>query len=304
MKDLPLIIIFAMEGYLDGRKKKFISELIKRPRQRKESGLYVVDGPKMISELCEEDTEEIYVTKEFLSSANAPLCFGLLQKVSYTVITEQEMKQISDTATPQGIIALVKQRRINTLKDFMEFSGRYARKISEGKVAKKNDYACEPLLLILETIQDPGNLGTIIRAAEASGVTGIIASRDTVDIYSPKVVRSTMGAMLRMPYIAVEDLGKAVGALKAGIYTEGRKVDVYAAHLEGSSDYAKTDYTKPSAVMIGNESKGLSSELANMADSYIIIPMLGATESLNAAVAASVICFEAARQRRYAIRHI
>ncbi len=152
--------------------------------------------------------------------------------------------------------------------------------------------------LMLETIQDPGNLGTILRAAEAAGVTGVIMNRETVDVYSPKVVRSTMGAVLRVPFLTVEDLGKCVEGLRAGAFTGGEPVRVLAAHLKGAVDYTAEDYCRPCAVMIGNESRGLSDELADLSDSRILIPMCGSVESLNAAMAATVIAFEAARQRR------
>ena len=107
-----------------------------------------------------------------------------------------------------------------------------------------------------------------------------------------------MGAVLRLPYIAVADLKRAVISLKNGDFTGGENVRLYAAHLDGARDYAEVDYTAPSAVMIGNESRGLSDEITELSDERILIPMCGHTESLNAAIAASVISFEASRQRR------
>ena len=264
---------------MDGRNKKFITELMKKAATRRSSGLYVVEGPKMAGELPVQDAENVYVTKSFLSSEHADLCSGLLRSVSYEVIQDSEMKQISDTVTPQGILVVARQRHIKGIRAITELTD-------------------NPLLLILETIQDPGNLGTIIRMTEAAGVSGIIVNRETVDIYSPKVVRSTMGALLRMPIVTVDDEVKAAEGLRNGAYTEGRPVRIYAARLDGAVDYASVDFCGPTAIMIGNEAHGLSDELSAAADSNIIIPMCGTTESLNAAVAAAVISFEAARQRR------
>jgi TrmH family RNA methyltransferase len=149
-----------------------------------------------------------------------------------------------------------------------------------------------PLLLVLDQIQDPGNLGTIVRTAEGAGVTGIVMSQDCVDMYNPKVVRSTMGAAYRVPFCYVDDLAEEVKQMKeAGICT-------YAAHLGGKNSYDEEDYRKASAFLIGNEGNGLRDEVADQAQVYIRIPMKGQVESLNAAVATAILTFEAARQRR------
>lgn len=273
---------------MDGRNKKFILELQKKPKLRRESGLYTIDGPKMAGEIDAADVEEIYITKEFIGSRHFHECEELIKQKRYNVISDSEMKQISDTVSPQGILVVARQKKYKGLAAFSEAAMSYAGKMS----------IRAPFFIILETLQDPGNLGTIIRAGEAAGVTGIIADTETVDIYSPKVVRSTMGAILRLPYIAVADLKRAVVSLRNGDFTGGENVRLYAAHLDGARDYAEVDYTVPSAVMIGNESRGLSDEITELSDERILIPMCGHTESLNAAIAASVISFEASRQRR------
>lgn len=264
---------------VDGRNRKFILELQKKPRLRRESGLYIIDGPKMAGEIDPRDAEEIYVTRTFLTSENSAACTALLKERPYSVIQDSEMKQISDTVSPQGILVVARQRRQYGIREMLSGTER-------------------PLILMLETMQDPGNLGTVVRTAEAAGVTGIIMNRETVDIYSPKVVRSTMGALLRVPFIVVGDLTLAADRLAAGEYTSGRPVRLFAAHLDGAEDYAAVDYSGSCCIMIGNESRGLSRELTSRADQKILIPMCGSTESLNAAVAAAVISFEAARQRR------
>lgn len=132
----------------------------------------------------------------------------------------------------------------------------------------------------------------ILRAGEGAGVTGVVMDANTADIYNPKVIRSTMGSVLRMPFVYAEDLHETLETLKQ------KKVRLFAAHLKGKNAYDLEDYTGDTAFLIGNEANGLTDETAAMADTYVRIPMEGRVESLNAAVAASVLMFEAARQRR------
>lgn len=235
----------------------------------------------MCAEIPPEEVEELFVTREFLTSGNAEICEPLLRQCGFTEVTEQEMKQVSDTVTPQGILALVRQKRVRGLSELLKNANR------------------TPLLILLETIQDPGNLGTIVRAAEAAGATGILMNRECVDIYSPKVVRSTMGSLFRVPFLIVEDLTEACRRLKQENGQGGDPgLKLYAAHLKGAKEYTLADYRIPCALMIGNEGKGLTDALTEQADAAIKIPMSGSVESLNAAMAAAIILFEASRQRR------
>ena len=149
-----------------------------------------------------------------------------------------------------------------------------------------------PLLLILEDIQDPGNLGTMVRTAEGAGVDGVIMTKATVDIYNPKTIRSTMGSIYRMPTIYIEDTVKLLELFKE------KGIKSYAAHLDGKNSYDKEDYCTGTAILIGNEGNGLRDEVSNKADIWVRIPMEGQVESLNAAIAASILMFEVARQRR------
>ena len=149
-----------------------------------------------------------------------------------------------------------------------------------------------PLMLVLENLQDPGNLGTMMRTAEGAGVTGVLLSRGCVDIYNPKTIRSTMGSIYRVPFLYTDDLLADMDKLhEKGIRT-------YAAHLKGKGYYDEESYQGPTAFLIGNEGNGLSDELSDKAKQYIKIPMEGQLESLNAAVAAAILMYEASRQRR------
>ena len=149
------------------------------------------------------------------------------------------------------------------------------------------------LLMILEDLQDPGNLGTILRTGEGAGVTGIILSKNSVDIYNPKVIRSTMGSVYRVPFCYTSSIREEILP-----WLREKKITGYAAHLEGKNSYDREDYTKGTAFFIGNEGNGLSRELSEKADIWIRIPMEGQVESLNAAMASGILMYEAYRQRR------
>ena len=198
-----------------------------------------------------------------------------LLPVKPEVVSDEVFARMSDTQSPQGVLAVLKQPGY-TLEQILD----------GGKKA--------PLLLLLEHLQDPGNLGTILRSAEGAGVSGVILSADSVDLFNPKVVRSTMGAIFRLPFFYAENFSQTICEIKK------KGIRIFAADLEGSRDYDLEDYTAPSAFLIGNESRGLSEEAKALADRRIFIPMEGKLESLNAAVSAAVLVYEGARQRRRA----
>ena len=147
------------------------------------------------------------------------------------------------------------------------------------------------LYLLLENIQDPGNLGTMFRTGEGAGVDGIFMSKETVDLYNPKTIRSTMGSVFRVPFCYVDSLPDTIEMLRA------KGVMVFAAHLKGEKLYHQLSFLGGSAFLIGNEGNGLTKECADKADAYLKIPMEGKLESLNAAVSAAILMYEAKRQR-------
>ena len=144
----------------------------------------------------------------------------------------------------------------------------------------------------LEDLQDPGKAGTIIRTGEGAGVSGVFLTKTCVDITNPKVIRATMGSVYRIPFFYVED----VVSLKQKL--QGRGIRFFAAHLQGKNSYDRESYEDGTAFLIGNEGKGLTDQAADAADCLIRIPMCGQVESLNAAMAAGILMYEAARQRR------
>ena len=244
---------------------KAVIELKKKARARNEQGLFVVEGVRMAAELPKDQVKSVYVSETFAKDpANAAF---LAEYPGYELVSDQVFAAMSDTQTPQGVLALVRQ-----------FS------YGMDEILKSDRPAH---LMVLENLQDPGNLGTILRAGEGAGITGL-----TVDIYNPKVIRSTMGSVFRVPFFYTDDLEQTVLDLKA------RGIRVFAAHLAGKNNYEQEDYTGNTAFLIGNEGNGLTEKLSSMADTWVKIPMAGKVESLNAAIAASILMFETARQRR------
>ena len=259
---------------------KELSQIQKKSKVRSREGVFVAEGIRMVRETPYDRLVSLYFSESFekkygrevldaISGGDAKIREQIRKKTE--ILSDPVFSYVSDTKTPQGVLAVVRQ---------MEYTLEH---MTEGVV---------PHLMILDNLQDPGNLGTIFRTAEAAGVTGIVMSRDCVDIYNPKTIRSTMGALYRMPFVYVEDLGETILNLKE------KKIRSYAAHLDGKNMYDKEDYRKGTAFLIGNEGNGLRKEIAECADTWIRIPMCGQVESLNAAVAATVLMFEVSRQRR------
>lgn len=250
---------------------KNIIQLQTKTKARNRQSCFVVEGLRLYLEVPKEALVKTYVSAVFFSGADVSLK-RQVEASDYELVEDEVFKRISDTMTPQGILAVVKKKEL-FIKDMLE--------------AQSQD---RKLFLMLEDIQDPGNLGTIIRTAEGAGVSGVIMSDKTVDIYNPKVVRSTMGSIFRVPFIYVDNLADVADNLKKS------GIKLYAAHLKGSRNYFEMDYSKSSAFLIGNEGNGLSDALAEKADALIKIPMFGQIESLNAASAATILMYEALRQ--------
>lgn len=251
---------------------KEVIQLEQKAKARREQQLFIAEGIKMFLEAPEDTIKKVYVSETF--SRQMPMaCREKLTAIHSPceTVSDEVFQKMADTKTPQGILCVMNQQ-FYTLESMFEMPN--------------------PMLMILEDIQDPGNLGTIFRAAEGAGVTGVIMSGNTADIYNPKTIRSTMGSVYRMPFLYAECLDIIIEKLQK------RKIAVYAAHLQGAKVYDTCDYRHGTAFLIGNEANGLQEETAKKADAAIKIPMAGEVESLNAAVAASILMYEAARQRR------
>ena len=247
---------------------KNLAQLLKKSKERRNQKCFVVEGTKMCMEAPRLWLRQIYVSKSYLQKEEHR---QTLMDYPYEVVEDRVFAAVSDTMTPQGILAVVEIPRYE-LEELL--------------------HGNQTQLLILESIQDPGNLGTMIRTGEGAGMTGIIMNKTTADLFNPKTIRSTMGSIYRVPYLIAENLPETIRLIKK------QGVSLYAAHLKGTCAYDEKDYTKACGFLIGNEGNGLTDEIANLADAYIKIPMEGQVESLNAAISASLLLYECHRQRR------
>ena len=253
-----------MEHYIDSAHNKIIKEInsLKNKRDREKKGLFVLEGERLVSEINSEwNVKYIAVSESFTGKAEAERVYR---------IKDSLFEKISDTVTPQGILAVCE-----------------IREFSVEDIDSRND----PFFVIFENVTDPGNMGTIIRTADAAGADGIFVTKGCVDIYNPKVIRATMGSVFHLPIYRNVNGTQVVRELKNnGIVTLG-------AHLKGEKTPYEINMTKGCAVIIGNEANGLSDEISSEADHLVKIPMPGKAESMNAGIAAGILIYEAVRQR-------
>lgn len=254
-------------------KVKYLNKLY-RSRNRRKEGVFILEGKRLIEAASAggADFKKVFLTPAFFkSAANDNLLADLKLKADFIYITESLLKETASTVNPQGILAVV-----------------------EESVFKGNDfYQKADKILLLDRIQDPGNMGTMIRTAVAAGFDGIIALKGSVDIYNQKVIRASMGGIFS---IAIRQKLSQADFL-AEIAKEAAEYELLAADIEAKEYHFEHNYGKQLILMIGNEANGLDSKLMKAATSKIKIPLAGEIESLNAAVAASVIAFEILSQQ-------
>ena len=243
---------------------------LKEKKYRDQENCYIIEGVKLIKEAIQENAKiKLIIICDDCKQEN-----DLESEIKYEIakyecisVSEKIFLSLTNVVNPQGILAVIERE----------------------KQAEKIDYN-EDLYLILDDIQDPGNMGTILRTADSLNMKQIIVSKDCADAYNPKVVRSTMGAIFRVKVIECENLENVVKEMKK------RKIKVYATDLATDKSIYDVNYNK-SAIIIGNEANGVSKNLLDLATQKIKIPMIGKTESLNAAVATGIILYEAIRNR-------
>ena len=243
---------------------------LKNKKYRNEFNEYIIEGLKLIKEAIQEkaNIKRILITEETLNNSFiSDFIKNELNNLECYIVTSAIIKLIIDVETPQGIVAVIEKNNILDLIDYT------------------NDF-----ILVLDDIQDPGNLGTIIRTADSCNIKQILVSKGTVDAFNPKVIRSTMGAIFRVSIIECENLAKTLENLKKNNYR------IISTALDSSKSIYDINF-KRTALVIGNEANGVSKPVLDITDEKAIIPMLGKTESLNASVAAGVIMYEYVRQK-------
>lgn len=240
---------------------KKVMQLQKKKAVRKKEGLFIVEGIRAIKEIPENYPIEYYITTMGYPMEQLPS----RQDTKWIVVPDAIYTHISETTTPQGIMAVVK--------------------MPEHSLARV-EISDPCFYLVLENLQDPGNLGTIIRTAHAFNVDGIFVTKGSVDAYSPKVIRSTMGSIFHVPVITDIEAEDIVSYLKQ------HKIQIYTTCLQDAIPLKNISFQKPMALVIGNEGNGVSDLMKQMADYKMIIPMPGGSESLNASIAASICIYE------------
>ncbi len=243
---------------------------LKNKKSRRVFNEYILEGSKIISEAIDEkaNIKNIIVSEDAINSELITRYLnGKLNDFDCIVVSKAILKQITDVENPQGIVAIVQKK---------------------GNINKINYN--EDFILAIDNIQDPGNLGTIIRTADSCNIKQILVSKGTVDVFNPKVIRSTMGAIFRVNIIECDNLVDTLKKIKLNNYK------VVSTSLSSSKSIYDLDL-KRKVIVIGNEANGISEEILNISDERAIIPMFGKTESLNASIAAGVIMYEYVRQK-------
>ncbi len=247
-------------------KVRYVRSLHRRSVRHREKR-FIVEGLRLTEEMNEAGQKPAFIfhTEAFSAKPRGRSLLEALCASGCEVLTvsDEVMRTMADTKTPQGILAVLR---------FPQSAPHES-----------------PLILVLDRLRDPGNLGSILRSAEAAGVGEVFTIKGTVDVFSPKVVRGAMGAHFRLPILHDRKWDEVERQL------EGRQVVL--ADPEGELAYYEVDWTRPSAVIVGGEAHGPGRQARELAVATVTIPMRGGAESLNAAVATSIILFEAARQR-------
>ena len=257
---------------ISSKDNEFIKHIkkLKDKKYRDESNEYIIEGIKLIEEAVKEQEKikKIIVCENTTKTYEIPTNVRLeIAKYECIYVTEKIFNSITQVTNPQGVMAIIEKSPENQEIDFTQ-----------------------DLIVILDDVQDPGNLGTILRTIDSIGLSQVIVSKDTADCYNPKVVRSTMGAIFRVKVIECEDLEKTLKEMKK------HKFSILTTSLQTENSIYDVKYKKD-VIVIGNEANGVTEKIQNLADKKVKIPMLGKTESLNASVATGVILYEYVRQK-------
>lgn len=260
----------------DNKYIRFIASL-SDPKTRKKEKAYTIEGVKMVEEaLRNKSGVKIVAASPSLMQHRGKGLIKLAEQTSINIIwiSDRLMDRIAESKTPQPVLAVVK-----------------IQEHSEEELLARDP----KLIIIAHRLQDPGNIGTIIRTAEAVGASGIAVAQNTVDVFHTKSIRASMGSILRLPVVKIGETAAFVKKCR------GAGFQVIAMDTEGEKTHFETDMTKASAVIVGQEGTGLPDEIAKAADIRVRIPMAKTIDSLNVATSAAVVLYEALRQRSFSI---
>jgi TrmH family RNA methyltransferase len=247
---------------------------IKERRGRHRGAVLVIEGPHLIEMSLASpyvSLKQVFFTQDFSSSKEGRQLLTRLEETSVKLVetSKRVMEKLTDTETPQGIAAVLALKAV---------------------ALEAVPFKTMPLLVVCDGIRDPGNIGTIIRAADAAGADAVVLTPGTCDAFMPKAIRASAGSIFTIPVLSA-----SVGELVS--FLEGRRMRLYAADVHASYSLYEADFRVPEAIAFGNEAHGIGAELLKKADLLFRIPVIGRAESLNVAMAASISLYEAVRQR-------
>ena len=257
----------------DNTTYKRVKQLLKK-KYRDEYEQYLIEGVRIVLDAVEnkKDIEYILFCEDLFHTSGGEQLLQLLSDHKYKIykVSDKMYREISDTKNPQGIMAILPFEKHDI----------------ENILLKE-----DALILFLDRIQDPGNLGTILRSADAAGVDAVLMAKGCVDLYNLKTIRATMGSIFHMPIINLNSSQEVMDVLKR------KGFQIISTSLNAQKYYYDLDFHNRMAIVIGNEANGILPEIIQNSDHVVKIPMVGTAESLNAAVAASIIMYEAVRQK-------
>jgi len=258
---------------------KFLIALQQKSHERRQAGLFVVEGRRELMHCLEAGfTVDTVFWCPQVTTGTEPLPV-LPAGVRVVEVSKAVYAKIAYRGSTEGIVAEVRSRLL-TLGDLRLSSS-----------ADPSSLQPSPLLVVLEGVEKPGNLGAVLRSADAAGVTAVIVCDPLTDLYNPNLIRSSVGAVFTVPTVACS-------SAECIAYLKSHGIQILTAQLQDSSLYYATDMRRPTAIVMGTEATGLTPPWREAADAHIRIPMLGQIDSLNVSVSAAVLMYEAVRQRQ------
>ena len=254
---------------------KHVVALQQKSSLRREEGLFVVEGQREIEHCLEGGYEVVEVYKRSQESGVRSQESGVRREVEY-LVTLQVYEKMAYRGSTEGIIAVVKSKD-HSLSSLLT---------PHSSLLEKDN----PLVVVLESVEKPGNLGAILRSADAANVDAVIVCDPLTDLYNPNLIRASIGAVFTVPTVVCT-------SQECITFLKERKINILTAQLQDSYEYYDYDMTGPTAIVMGTESTGLTQQWREAADAHIRIPMLGRLDSLNVSVSAAILMFEAVRQR-------
>lgn len=251
---------------------------LKQKKYRDEKKLFIVEGIRLSEDAIKSNwqIQQCFCTDEALQNTRVQKILGQLEEMNCRIykVSKSIYDKLSETKEPQGLLLIVGTQY--------------------GNLAACMVKDRPPMLIVLDCLQDPGNVGTIIRTAEAAGCTGVVMTKGSADVFSGKTVRATMGAIFRIPIATGVEYRELLDFIKK------EKILLYVTALDSTAkQYFSVDFTKSTVVVFGNEGNGVSDILLSAAENKVYIPMLGEAESLNVSAATAIVSYESLRQRNF-----